>query len=41
MKIRVPGGVPPGRQAAMLAVVSHCAVHHALRHAPDITIELE
>jgi len=41
MKVRVPGGIPPGRQAAMLAVASHCTVHNTLRDAPDITIELE
>jgi uncharacterized OsmC-like protein len=37
----VPEGIPPGRQAAMLAVASHCTVHNTLRDAPDITIELE
>ena len=41
MKVRVPGGIPPGRQAAMLAVASHCTVYNTLRDAPGITIELE
>jgi putative redox protein len=38
--IQVPGGIPPTRQAALLAVVSHCTVHNTLRQPPDITIEL-
>jgi uncharacterized OsmC-like protein len=41
MRIRVPGPFPPGREAALLAVASHCTVHNTLRQAPDITIELE
>ena len=32
--------IPPGRQAAMLAVASHCTVHNALRQYPDVGIEL-
>lgn len=40
LEIQVPGGVPPGRQAALLAVVSHCTVHNTLRQAPDLAIEL-
>lgn len=40
LEIQVPGGVPPGRQAALLAVVGHCAVQNTLRHAPDVAIEL-
>ena len=40
LKIRVPGPIPPGREAALLAVASHCTVHDTLRHAPDITIDL-
>lgn len=40
LEIQVPGGVPPGRQAALLAVVSHCTVHNTLRQAPDVAIEL-
>jgi uncharacterized OsmC-like protein len=39
-KLRVPGGLPPEREAALLAVASHCAVHNTLRQAPDIAIEL-
>ena len=38
--LRLPGGVPPSRQAALLAVASHCTVHNTLRQAPDIAIEL-
>ena len=40
LAIRVPGGVPPNRQAALLAVASHCTVHNTLRQPPDIAIEL-
>ena len=40
LRIQVPGGVPPGRQAALLAVAAHCTVDNTLRQAPDITIEL-
>ena len=40
LKIRVPGGVPPSREAALLAVASHCTVHNTLRCAPDVAIEL-
>jgi putative redox protein len=40
LTIRVPGGIPPGREAALLAVASHCTVHNTLRQPPDIAIEL-
>jgi uncharacterized OsmC-like protein len=40
LAIRLPGGVPPARQAALLAVASHCTVHNTLRQPPDIAIEL-
>ena len=40
LAIRVPGGVPPARQAALLAVASHCTVHNTLRQPPDVAIEL-
>jgi putative redox protein len=40
LKIRVPDGVPPEREAALLAVASHCTVHNTLRQAPEIAIEL-
>jgi putative redox protein len=40
LTIRVPRGVPPEREAALLAVASHCTVHNTLRQPPDITIEL-
>jgi len=40
LTIQVPGGIPPSRQAALLAVASHCTVHNTLRQPPDIAIEL-
>jgi putative redox protein len=40
LTIQVPGGIPPGREAALLAVASHCTVHNTLRQPPDIAIEL-
>jgi putative redox protein len=40
LTIRVPAGVPPGREAALLAVASHCTVHNTLQRAPGIAIEL-
>jgi uncharacterized OsmC-like protein len=40
LTIRVPGGIPPSRKAAFLAVVSHCTVHNTLRQPPDIALEL-
>jgi uncharacterized OsmC-like protein len=40
LRITVPGGVPPQRTAALLAVASHCAVHNTLRQQPDVSIEL-
>jgi putative redox protein len=40
LAIDVPGGIPPSRQAALLAVASHCTVHNTLRQPPDIAIEL-
>jgi len=40
LAIQVPGGIPPSRQAALLAVASHCTVHNTFRQAPDIAIEL-
>jgi len=39
LTIRVPG-IPPSRQAALLAMASHCTVHNTLRHPPEIAIEL-
>ena len=38
--VRLPSDVPPSRQAALLAVASHCTVHNTLRQPPDIAIEL-
>lgn len=40
LTIRVPGDMPPSREAALLAVASHCTVHNTLRQAPAITIGL-
>jgi uncharacterized OsmC-like protein len=40
LRIQVPDGVPPGREAALLAVASRCTVHNTLRHAPHIAIEV-
>jgi len=40
LRITVPGGIPPQRAAALLAVASHCTVHNTLRHQPDVSIEL-
>ena len=40
LRITVPGGVPPQRADALLAVASHCTVHNTLRQHPDIKIEL-
>jgi putative redox protein len=40
LRITVPGGVPPQRTDALLAVVSHCTVHNTLRRQPDVSIEL-
>src|SRR6516162_11674745 len=36
LRITVPGGVPPQRAGALLAVASHCTVHQQ----PDVSIEL-
>jgi uncharacterized OsmC-like protein len=38
--VRLPSDVPPSRQAALLAVASHCTVHNTLRQPPDIAIDL-
>jgi putative redox protein len=40
LTIHVPSGLPPGREAALLAVASHCTVHNTLRQPPGIAIEL-
>jgi putative redox protein len=34
LAIQVPGGIPPSRQTALLAVASHCTVHNTLRQPP-------
>jgi putative redox protein len=40
LRIEVPGGVPAERQAALLAVASHCTVHNTLRQEPDVAVVL-
>jgi len=40
LQITVPGGVPPQRAGALLAVASHRTVHNTLRQQPDVSIEL-
>ena len=40
LRITVPGGVPPQRTGALLAVASHRTVHNTLRQQPDVSIEL-
>jgi putative redox protein len=40
LKIRVPDGIPPHREAGLLAMATHCTVHNTLRQAPDLAIEL-
>jgi putative redox protein len=40
MRITVPGGVPPERRAALLAVASHCTVHNTLQRPPGVALEL-
>lgn len=40
LTIRVPGDMPASREAALLAVASHCTVHNTLRQAPGVAIEL-
>jgi len=40
LQITVPGGVPPQRTDALLAVASHCTVHNTLRQPPEVSIEL-
>ena len=40
LRITVPGGVPPQRTDALLAVASHCTVHNTLRQQPDVSVEL-
>lgn len=40
LRLTVPGGVPPERREALVAVASHCTVHNTLRHQPGVAIEL-
>jgi putative redox protein len=41
LRISVPGGTPPQRRDALLAVASHCTVHNTLRQEPGVSIELD
>ena len=41
LMVRVPAGLPPGRWAALRAVVSHCTVHNSLASPPSVTIDLQ
>ena len=41
LRISVPGGIPPQRRDALLAVASHCTVHNTLRQQPGVSIELD
>lgn len=38
--IRLPEGIPADRQAALLAVASHCTVHNSLVVPPQVTVAL-
>jgi putative redox protein len=40
LRVSVPGGVPPEREKALLAVASHCTVHNTLGHPPAIAISV-
>ena len=40
VRLIMPQGVPPERQAALLAVASHCTVHNTLESAPAVSITL-
>ena len=41
LAVRVPAGLPPGRWAALRAVVSHCTVHNSLASPPSVSIDLQ
>jgi putative redox protein len=38
LAIAVPGGVPDGLRAPLLAVAEHCTVHNSIVTAPDVRI---
>jgi putative redox protein len=40
IRISVPGGVPPEREKALLAMASHCTVHNTLGHPPAVALTL-
>lgn len=40
LRISLPGGIPPAREKALLAVASHCTVHNTLGHGPAVAITL-
>ena len=41
LTVRVPADLPPGRWAALRAVVSHCTVHNSLTVPPPVIIDLQ
>ena len=41
LRISVPGGIPPQRRDALIAVASHCTVHNTLRQNPKVSIDLD
>lgn len=40
LSIVAPPQLPEGRRAGLVAVASHCTVHHTLEQPPDVAIEL-
>jgi uncharacterized OsmC-like protein len=38
VRVTLPGGFPPARREAFLAVIEHCTVHNSLRQAPNVRI---
>ena len=38
IELTIPEGVPAERQAALLAVASHCTVHNSLASPPAVTV---
>ncbi|MHB1191309.1 MAG: OsmC family protein, partial [Armatimonadota bacterium] len=40
-KVRIPGGVPENRRAAVKKVAGHCLIHQTLCTQPEMLVELE
>lgn len=40
LRVRLPGGVPQARRAALLGVIEHCTVHTSIVRTPEISFEL-